>query len=432
MAEAGLGFLAALLLIFLRVPIAVALAVVGFAGYATLNAAAPAMSVAGLTALGSTMSYNLAVVPLFILMGNLVAGAGISRDLYHAAQVFVGHRRGGLGIATILSCGGFAAVCGSSVATAVTMGRVAIPSMRSYGYADSLSTATVAAGGTLGILIPPSIIMVIYGITTETHIGKLFAAGIAPGLIGVAGYALAVSWIARRHPERAPRADRAERAEKRRALANVWAVCALFALVLGGIYGGIFTATEASGIGACGALAFALLRRTPTRELLEIFRMSAETTAVLFALIIGASIFSEFVNLTGAHRGVLALVRDGGFSPVMVIVLICAIYVALGCVLDSLAMMLLTLPMFFPIVVGLGFDPVWFGILVVMLVEIGLITPPIGMNLFVLKSILPDVRLMTIIRGIVPFIAVDVLRIALIALVPALTLFLPGLFFGPG
>ncbi|WP_342777652.1 TRAP transporter large permease [Sulfitobacter sabulilitoris] len=432
MLSAGLGFLAALVLIFLRVPIAIALAVVGFTGYAMLNDVAPAFSVMGLTAMGSTMSYNLAVVPLFILMGNLVAGAGISQELYRAAQVYVGHRRGGLGIATILSCGGFAAVCGSSVATAVTMGRVAIPSMRSYGYADSLSTATVAAGGTLGILIPPSIIMVIYGITTETHIGKLFAAGIVPGLIGIAGYAAAVNWVARRHPDRAPRADTATRAERLDALKNVWAVCALFALVLGGIYGGFFTATEASGIGACGALAFALMRRTPLRELVEIMRVSAETTAVLFALIIGASIFSEFVNLTGAHQGILSVVRDGALSPVMVMVVICLIYVLLGCVLDSLAMMLLTLPMFFPIVVGLGFDPIWFGILVVMLVEIGLITPPIGMNLFVLKSILPDVRLMTIIRGVVPFIAVDILRILLIALIPALTLFLPGLFFGSG
>lgn len=432
MLSAGLGFLIALVLIFVRVPIAIALAVVGFVGYAMLNDVAPAFSVVGLTALGSTMSYNLAVVPLFILMGNLVAGAGISQELYRAAQVFVGHRKGGLGIATILSCGGFAAVCGSSVATAVTMGRVAIPSMRSYGYSDSLSTATVAAGGTLGILIPPSIIMVIYGIATETHIGKLFAAGIIPGLIGIMGYAAAVNWVARRHPDRAPQAERATGKERIHALKNVWAVCALFLLVLGGIYGGFFTATEASGIGASGALAFALMRRTPLTKLLEIMRVSAETTAVLFALIIGASIFSEFINLTGAHQGILAVVSDGALSPVMVMIVICLIYVLLGCVLDSLAMMLLTLPMFFPIVVGLGFDPIWFGILVVMLVEIGLITPPIGMNLFVLKSILPDVRLMTIIRGVVPFIVADVLRILLIALIPALTLFLPGLFFGPG
>jgi tripartite ATP-independent transporter DctM subunit len=432
MLSAGLGFVAALALIFLRVPIAIALAVVGFIGYAILNNVAPAFSVMGLTALGSTMSYNLVVVPLFILMGNLVAGAGISQELYRAAQVFVGHRRGGLGIATILSCGGFAAVCGSSVATAVTMGRVAIPSMRSYGYADSLSTATVAAGGTLGILIPPSIIMVIYGVTTESHIGKLFAAGIIPGLIGIAGYAAAVNWVARRHPERAPRAERASPAERLDALKNVWAVCVLFMLVLGGIYGGFFTATEASGIGASGALVFALIRRISLRELVTIMRLSAETTAVLFALIIGASIFSEFVNLTGAHQGILTVVRDGNLSPAMVMVAICLIYVLLGCVLDSLAMMLLTLPMFFPIVVGLGFDPIWFGILVVMLVEVGLITPPIGMNLFVLKSILPDVRLITIIRGIVPFIAVDILRIFLIALIPPLTLFLPGLLFGSG
>ena len=206
----------------------------------------------------------------------------------------------------------------------------------------------------------------------------------------------------------------------------------LFIIVLGGIYGGFFTATEASGIGACGALAFAMLRRMPWRELVEITRVSAETTAVLFALIIGASIFAEFVNLTGAHDGVLSVVRDSNLSPAMVMFVICLIYILLGCVLDSLAMMLLTLPMFFPIVVGLGFDPIWFGILVVMLAEIGLITPPIGMNLFVLKSILPDVRLGTIISGIVPFVVVDLMRILLIAIFPVITLFLPGLFFGLG
>jgi tripartite ATP-independent transporter DctM subunit len=430
MVAAGLGFLCALALIFLRVPIAIAMAVVGAGGYAILNATMPALSMMALTATGATMAYTLAVVPLFILMGNLVAGAGISAELYRAAQVFIGHRRGGLGIATILSCGGFAAVCGSSVATAVTMGRVAIPSMRSYGYADSLSTATVAAGGTLGILIPPSIIMVIYGITTETHIGKLFAAGIIPGLIGILGYSLAVTWVATRTPAAAPMAERASRADKIAALKQVWSVVALFGLVLGGIYGGLFTATEASGVGACGALGFALARRTPWRTMLDIFRASAETTAVLFALIIGASIFAEFVNISGAHQGVLHLVRDSGLSPVMVIAVMCAIYLALGCVLDSLAMMLLTLPMFFPIVVGLGFDPVWFGILVVMLVELGLITPPIGMNLFVLRSIVPDVPLASIIRGIVPFIVSDVARIALIAFVPGITLLLPRLFFG--
>jgi C4-dicarboxylate transporter, DctM subunit len=424
-----IGFGLAFGLIFLRVPIAIALGIVGFGGFWLINGQTPALSMIAITTTDSTMSYSLAVVPLFVLMGNLVAGAGISAELYRAAQVFIGHRRGGLAIATIVSCGGFAAVCGSSIATAVTMGKVSIPSMRSYGYSDSLSTATVAAGGTLGILIPPSIIMVIYGIATETHIGKLFAAGLLPGIIGVIGYSLAVRWVVWRDPKSAPPAERSTRAERIDAIKRIWTVAALFLLVLGGIYGGWFTATEAGGIGAAGALGFALMRRLPMAKLLEIFRDSAQTTAVLFALIIGATVFSEFINYTGAHVAVLHLVRDEGLSPTMVMLVIVLVYVLLGCVLDSLGMMLLTLPMFFPIVVGLGFDPVWFGILVVMLVELGLITPPIGMNLFILRSIVPDVPLSTIIRGILPFVISDIIRVGLIGFFPVIALFLPGLFF---
>ena len=429
MTTAVIGFLIAFGLIFLRVPIAIALGVVGFGGFWLLNGQTPAMSMAAITTTGSTMSYYLAVVPLFVLMGNLVAGAGISAELYRAAQVFIGHRKGGLAIATVVSCGGFAAVCGSSIATAVTMGKVSIPSMRSYGYSDRLATATVAAGGTLGILIPPSIIMVVYGIATETHIGKLFAAGLVPGIIGVIGYSLAVRWVVWRNPDAAPQAERSSRLERFDAIKRVWTVAALFVLVLGGIYGGWFTATEAGGIGAAGALAFALARRVSLSELYTIFKDSVQTTAVLFVLIIGATIFSEFVNYTGAHRNILALVSDGALSPFMIMLVIIATYVLLGCVLDSLAMMLLTLPMFFPIVTGLGYDPVWFGILVVMLVELGLITPPIGMNLFILRSIVPDVSLATIIRGIVPFVVSDVFRVLLILAFPAITLFLPSLFF---
>jgi C4-dicarboxylate transporter, DctM subunit len=429
MLTAGLGFLAVFTLIFLRVPIAIALGVVGALGFYFLVGQTPALSMIALSAVSSTMTYNLAVIPLFVLMGNLIAGTGIATDLFRAAQVFVGHRRGGLGIATILSCGGFAAVCGSSVATAVTMGRVAIPSMRSYGYSDRLSTATVAAGGTLGILIPPSIIMVVYGIATETHIGMLFAAGIVPGLIGIVGYSLAVRWTVYRDPAAAPPAKRAGSGERWSALRDVWPVVLLFVVVLGGIYAGIFTATEAAGIGASGGLAFALVKRMTLSEFLKVLIQSAETTATLFALIIGAKIFAEFVNYTNAHQVILAVVRDAGLSPMMVMIVICLVYILLGCVLDSLAMMLLTLPMFFPIVVGLGYDPVWFGVMVVMLVELGLVTPPIGINLFILKSVVPDVPLIRIIQGIVPFIVADVFRLVLIGFVPILALALPRFLF---
>jgi tripartite ATP-independent transporter DctM subunit len=423
------GFAIAFVLIFARVPIAIALGFVGFAGFAGLNGLAPALGMVALTTSTSTMSYHLAVIPLFVLMGNLVAGAGISADLYRAAQAFIGHRRGGLAIATIASCGGFAAVCGSSVATVVTMGKVSIPSMRSHGYSDGLSAATVAAGGTLGILIPPSILMVIYGVTTETHIGKLFAAGLLPGLVGIIGYSLAVRWVVFRNPAAAPPTDRANASERWHAVRRIWATAALFALVLGGIYGGLFTATEAGGVGAAGALLLALVRRIDRKAFFSILEDTVATTAVLFALIIGASIFTEFVNYTGAHKNVLHLVQDSGLSPLSVIFVIIGIYIVLGCVLDSLAMMLLTLPLFFPIVTGLGYDPVWFGILIVMLMELGLITPPIGINLFVLKTIIPEVPLATIIRGIVPFVMADIGRIALLVAVPGLALWLPKLFF---
>lgn len=430
MTAALIGFAIAFALIFLRVPIAVALGSVGFFGFAYFVGFTPALSMVALTAQSTTMSYTLAVVPLFVLMGNIIAGAGISTELYRAAQVFLGHRRGGLAMSTIVSCGGFAAVCGSSVATAVTMGRVSIPEMRRYGYADSLSSATVAAGGTLGILIPPSIIMVIYGITTETHIGKLFAAGLLPGLLGILTASLAVQWTVLRDPSTAPQAPRTEWLERRQAIKRIWTVAALFVLVLGGIYSGYFTATEAGGVGAAGALFFALTRRLTLRQYFEIFRDTAQTTAVLFALIIGAHIFTQFINYTGAHRGILSLVNDGKLSPLMIMMTIVAIYIVLGCILDSLAMMLLTLPLFFPIVVGLGHDPVWFGILVVVLIELGMITPPLGINLFILRTIAPDIKLATIIRGIIPFVVADLFRVLIIGFVPAISLFLPRLFFG--
>jgi C4-dicarboxylate transporter, DctM subunit len=429
MITALVGFAIAFGLIFLRVPVAIALALVGVGGVSYLIGTNPALSLVGLISSGTTMSYYLAVIPLFVLMGNLVAGAGISAELYRAAQSFVGHWRGGLAMATILSCGGFAAVCGSSVATAATMGRVSIPAMRKYGYSDSLSTAAVASGGTLGILIPPSILLVVYGVQTETHIGQLFAGGLIPGIIGIVGYMLAIRITVQLKPALAPATAKATRGERIDAIKNVWAVGVLFAIVLGGIYVGLFTAAEAGGIGAMGALAFALARRTSFRELVEIFRDSAMTTAILFALIIGATMFGQFINQTGAHHAVLELVNNTALSPFAVIMIIMVIYIVLGCVLDSLAMMLLTLPMFFPIVVGLGYDPVWFGIFVVMLIELGLITPPLGMNLFIIRSIAPEVPLSGIIRGVLPFVIADVVRIILLAAVPAIVLFLPTLLF---
>lgn len=430
MLAACLGFLAAFALILFQVPIATALAFAGFGGYVALNGLTPALSMVATVTKDSTLTYSLIVLPLFVLMGNLVAGAGISGDLFRAAQAFIGRRRGGLAMATVVACGGFGAICGSSVATAATMGKVAIPSMRKLGYGDSLSSAAVAAGGTLGILIPPSVIMVVYGVATQTHIGKLFAAGIVPGLIAIAGYVMAVKWSVWRDPELAPLADANERVDKLALLRTLWPVALIFGVVMGGIYGGFFTSIEASGIGATAALVFALTHHSlKLADIYAILVDTARTSAMMFAIILGAALFGEFVNLTGVHEGLLHVVKESGLPPFGIILLMILVYILLGTVLESLSMILLTVPIFFPIVLALGYDPVWFGILVVMVVEIGLITPPIGVNLFVIRSVMPDIPMMTVVRGVIPFIVADILRILTIAAVPALSLWLPNLLF---
>jgi tripartite ATP-independent transporter DctM subunit len=430
MFAACLGFLVAFAFILFQVPIATALAFVGFCGYAWLNGWTPALSMVATVTKDSTLAYSLIVLPLFVLMGNLVAGAGISGDLFRAAQAFVGKRRGGLAMATVVACGGFGAICGSSVATAATMGKVAIPSMRKLGYSDSLSAAAVAAGGTLGILIPPSVIMVVYGVATQTHIGMLFAAGIVPGVIAIGGYMLAVKWSVWRDPDLAPLAEGKEPVGKLALLKSLWPVVLIFGIVMGGIYGGLFTSIEASGIGAAAALLFALTHHSlKLKDIYAILVDTARTSAMMFAIILGAALFGEFVNLTGVHEGLLQVVKASGLPPFGVILLMIALYILLGTVLESLSMILLTVPIFFPIVLSLGYDPVWFGILVVMVVEIGLITPPIGVNLFVIRSVMPDIPMSSVVRGVIPFIVADILRILLIAAVPALTLWLPHLMF---
>jgi C4-dicarboxylate transporter DctM subunit len=431
MVAAGAGFLLSFIMIFFRVPIAVALGLTGFIGFGFLIGWKQSSVMMALTTRDAAMSYSMVVIPLFILMGNFIAGTGVSKELYRAAQAFLGARRAGLASATVLSCGGFAMVCGSSVATVVTMGKVALPSMRAFGYKDSLSAATIASGATLGIIIPPSVLLVIYGIMTETHIGKLYAAALIPGVLGILGYIVAVRWTAWRDPQSAPPARPSSMQEKLAAAVNIWPVLVLFALVLGGIYSGTFTATEAAGIGAFGAFVLALLRgRLTVNALYEILLDSAQATAVIFGLLIGALIFTEFLNYTGAHTALLSFVQDSGFSPFTVIVVICLIYIVLGALMEELSMMLLTVPLFFPIVTGLGYDPIWFGVLVIVLCELGMIAPPVGVNLFVVRSFAPEIPITTIMRGIVPFVAVDIIRVFVIAAFPVLSLYLPQLFFG--
>jgi tripartite ATP-independent transporter DctM subunit len=363
-------------------------------------------------------------------MGNFVTRAGMSRELYRAAYAFLGRYRGGLAMSTILACAGFGAICGSSLATAATMSRVAFPEMRRFRYSDALAAGSIAAGGTLGILIPPSVIMVIFGIMTETNIGKLFAAGVLPGLLAVTLYLGAVAWATWRDPAAGPRGEPTAWREKLVALRDVWGVALLFALVMGGIYGGFFTATEAAGVGATGAFLFAFARRVLTwRTLLDVLVESARTTAMLFMILIGALVFANFINFTTMPADLKDFVARFEVHPLLVVAAMCAVYVALGCVLESISMILLTVPLFFPLVTHLGLDPVWFGIVVVVVVEISLITPPVGLNVFVLRTLLPGVPTGTIFRGVAPFIVADFVRLALLVAFPAFTLFLPNFLF---
>ncbi|MEM6761353.1 MAG: TRAP transporter large permease [Pseudomonadota bacterium] len=422
------GLLAVLALILLGVPIAFAMALTGTVGLIMLLGPSGALSIAGQTLFDTGLSYTLSVVPLFILMGNLVTRAGLSQKLYEFCYVWVGARRGGLPMATALACGGFSAVCGSSLATAATIGKVALPSMRHYGTSDSLAAGVIAAGGTLGILIPPSVILVIYGISTGTSIGALFIAGIVPGVLGIIGYMAAVRVTCALDPSAAARGPSSTAKEKLWATIRVLPIVLLFLLVIGGIYTGFFTATEAAGVGAFGAFLLALLsgRLTP-RSFAEALAETASTTTMMFTILAGALIFAKFIAFSGLPQTLSTGLGEAALPPFVVLCAILLVYLVLGMVLESLSMVLLTVPIFVPIVAELGYDLVWFGILVVVMTEISLITPPVGLNVFVLKTVMPDVALGTIFKGVVPFILADIVRVAVLLAFPALTLFLPSL-----
>jgi C4-dicarboxylate transporter, DctM subunit len=425
--EALVGFAAFLALAFLRVPMAFAMGIVGFVGFAykvNLNAAA---AMIGQTTYETGLSYTLSVIPLFILMGNFVVRARMSEELYRAAYTFFGHLRGGLAMSTVIACAGFGAICGSSIATAATFTKVAYPSMRKFGYKDALAAGAIAGGGTLGILIPPSTIMVIYGIMTETNIGKVFVAGILPGIIATLLLCLAVRWITWRDPDAGPPGERSSGAQRLDAVKRVWPVVLLFVLVIGGIYAGVFTATEGAGIGAGGAFVFALARRALTwKILIEVLIESARTTSMLFMILIGALIFANFINYTSMPADLKDFAAQFKSTPWLVVAAICVIYVVLGTAMEELSMILLTVPLFFPMVIGLGYDPVWFGIVVVIVVQIGLISPPVGMNIFVVKNLIRHLSISTVFRGVTPFTVALVAMLAIIVVFPQLATFLPG------
>lgn len=428
MIEALIGFAAIFAMALLRIPLAFAMGAVGVVGIGVTRGWEPAFASTAQVVYETGFAYTLSVIPLFILMGNFVARAGLAQELFAAAYAFIGHLRGGLAHATVVACAGFGAICGSSIATAATMGKVAYPSMNRLGYSNELSMGVIAAGGTLGIMIPPSTIMVIYGIITETNIGKLFAAGVIPGVISAALMMLGIVWITSRDPAQGPAGERASWPERWRALRGIWGVLLLVIVVLGGIYGGFFTATEGAGFGAAGAFIFALLRgRLTFRITYEVLVESARTTAMLFTLLIAATLFANFVNFTTMPGDLKDLITTSGLSPTMVIVAMMVIYVILGTVMEELTMVLLTIPLFFPVITALGYDPIWFGVLIVMVVQIGLISPPVGMNMFVLNALLPGVGLGAIYRGCWPFVAVLVLMLAALIAFPSLSLWLPSL-----
>jgi C4-dicarboxylate transporter, DctM subunit len=422
------GFIALFLLMLLRVPVGIAMGLVGVCGFGYLiGDIGPALRLLAQSPMRTATSAEFAVIPLFLLMGAFASSSGMSRELFRAANSFMGHLRGGLGIATIAACGAFAAICGSSVATAATFSNVAYPEMRRYGYPQSFSTGVIAAGGSLGIMIPPSTVLAIYGLITEQDIGKLFIAGIVPGLVAVAMYILTINIIGIVRPNFLPTGERTPWRERIESLRDIWAVILLFIFVIGGIYGGIFTVTEAAGCGAGGAFIIAVLRRRLSRA--DFWKSCIETvrtTASVFTILIGALIFGYFLTITQTPQKLTEFLTGLGLGPYGVLALIMVMYLLLGCIMDAMAMIILTVPIVFPVIKQLGFDPIWFGVIIVMTVELGLIHPPVGMNVFVIKSVVRDVKLSTIFYGVMPFVITDILRLILLIAFPILALWLPS------
>jgi C4-dicarboxylate transporter, DctM subunit len=426
-AVAVIGFVSLFTLMLLRVPIGMALGLVGVTGFGYLTSMSPALKIVGHTTMRTVTDFNYAVVPLFLLMGAFATASGMSRELYAVAHSFLGHFRGGLGIATIAASGGFAAISGSSVASAATFANVAYPEMRRYGYPKEFAAGVIAAGGTLGIMIPPSVVLAVYGIITEQDIGKLFIAGIIPGLIAAGMYILTVNVLAFRNPSQFPATPRATWSERFTSLREVWAIIVLFAFVIGGIYGGVFTPTEAAGMGAGGAFLISLLRgRLTTALTIKCLVDTVRTSAAVFTILIGAMIFGYFLTITQTPQKITDFITHIGLGRYQVLLLVMLMYLVLGCILDAMAMIVLTIPIIFPAMMELGFDPIWFGVIIVMTVELGLITPPVGMNVYVINSVLKDISLSSIFYGVMPFVITDVIRLGILIAFPILSTFLPS------
>jgi C4-dicarboxylate transporter DctM subunit len=425
-AVAILGFVALFALMLLRVPVGMAMGLVGVVGYSYLVGPGPALKLVGQTSMRTVTDYTFGVIPMFMLMGALVSVSGVSRELFKAANSMIGHLRGGLGVATVVACGGFAAICGSSVATAATFSAVAYPEMRRFNYPQSFSTGVIAAGGTLGAILPPSTVLAVYAILTQQDIGKLFMAGIVPGILAMAMYVLTIAIIVKLRPDWLPGGEVKPWSERFKDLKNVWAPLVLFVFVIGGLYGGFFTPTEAGGVGASGAFILGLVRRKlDGPKIREALLSATRTAAAVFTVLIGALLFGYFLTITQSPQKLTEFLTGLGIGRYGVLALIMVMYLVLGCLMDAMAMIILTVPIIFPVIVHLGFDPIWFGVIIVMTVELGLIHPPVGMNVFVIKSVVKDVSFTTIFKGVLPFIATDIVRLVILIAFPAIALWLP-------
>jgi len=432
-----IAFAVMLVAIFLRIPIGVSMAITGFTG-TWIVLGSPNAVLAQLKSLtyDTFASYSLSIVPLFLLMGHFATKSGMSGNLFRAAADWFGHYKGGMAIAAVGSCAGFGAVCGSSLATASTMGHVALPELRRHGFSDALSTGVLAAGGTLGILIPPSIILVIYAIIAEQNIVKMFMAAMIPGVLAALGYMLTVMiyvWI---NPESATRAPRVPMPERFKNLVKIWPVAGIFITVIGGIYAGIFTPTEGAAVGAIGTGLYGVISGgLDRRGFLDSILSTASSTGMIFFIVFGAQLFNSFLAFTQTPQGLAAWVGEQGFAPMMVMISMLILYLIFGCVMDSLSMILLTIPIFFPIIMSLDFGmppeevAIWFGIIALIVVEVGLITPPVGMNLFIIHSIAPEIPITQTYRGVAPFVLSDIIRVGILLGFPSITMWMVRVMF---
>ena len=423
-----LGFVLLFALMALRVPVGVAMGFTGVIGYGLVSGFGPAMRQLAQSPFSTLTDFNFSVIPMFVLMGAFASAGGMSKELFRAASAWIGHLRGGTALAAIAACGGFAAINGSSVATAATMTQVAMPELDREGYQQGFSAGMIAAGGTLGIMIPPSTIFVLYGIMTDTDITDLFISGIVPGVLGMLMYMVVIWLVGIYKPGFIPEGTPHGWSERLNSLRDIWATAFLFLFVIGGMYGGLFTATEAAGTGAIGAFLIGLLRgRLTLASTMECLVSSLRTIATVFTIVVGAYLFGYFLTVTGTTQKLVNFLVSLPVGAYGVLALVLIMYIVLGAVMDELAMILLTVPIVFPAIVQLGFDPVWFGVIIVMTVTLGMIMPPVGMNVFVINSIRRDIGIGAIYRGVTPFIVSDLIRLVILCAFPALATWLPKL-----